>query len=333
MAQNPSSHITLTVVVSCYNVTRFLPAYFDILSRQWPTREDYEIIFVNDASTDDTLQVLQQYAATNPHARIIDKPVNQGLSEARNTGIDNARGEWITFPDSDDGLVDGALEALMNVADTTSLNAIVHNYARVSETEYNEQLLRTDIASHITPIERHVGATLVSSSSCAKLYRTSALRDISLRFYDVAICEDTIFVATFFSAYQQYLFIEEDLYVYIKHPGSLTDGIDQARCRRMTEGFLQGIGIVNDLYRQGKIIPQYRNHFCALEDYLMLAPTIHAHYSLAEMRNISKRLKDEDALTPFFHTLAERVRIFLYSHPTFFWAITPILRLFTRHQI
>jgi len=333
MEQNTPSRITLSVVVSCYNVTRYLPAFFDILSRQWPTRDDYEIIFVNDASTDDTLAVLRQYAATNPHARVIDKPVNQGLSEARNTGIDNARGEWITFPDSDDGLVDGALEALMNVADTTSLNAIVHNYARVSETEYNEQMLRTDIAAHITPVERHVENTLVSSSAWAKLFRVSVLRDNSLRFKVVANCEDTVFSATFFSAYQQYLFIDEELYVYVKRTGSLTDGIDQARCRRMAEGFLQGMGIVNDQYRQGKVLPQFRDHFCALELYMMLAPTIHAHYSLAEMRDICKRLKDEDALKPFFHTLAERVRIFLYSHPTFFWALTPALRLVVNRHI
>ena len=90
----------LTLVVPTYNKAQYLPRCMDALLAQ--TARDFEILLIDDGSTDGSGPLCDAYAAAHPdRVRVIHKS-NAGLSEARNTGIDNARGDWITFPDPDD---------------------------------------------------------------------------------------------------------------------------------------------------------------------------------------------------------------------------------------
>ncbi len=90
----------LTLVVPIYNKEQYLPRCLDALLAQ--TISDYEILLINDGSTDGSGAVCDRYAAEYPGLiRVIHKP-NGGLSDARNVGIDSALGDFITFPDPDD---------------------------------------------------------------------------------------------------------------------------------------------------------------------------------------------------------------------------------------
>lgn len=73
---------------------------------------DLELLLVNDGSKDNSLDVCNDYAARDSRIKVVDKP-NGGVSSARNCGLDNATGEWITFVDADDWLVEGALAACL----------------------------------------------------------------------------------------------------------------------------------------------------------------------------------------------------------------------------
>ncbi|MDR3580674.1 MAG: glycosyltransferase [Oryzomonas sp.] len=90
----------VSVIVPVWNTVRFLPACLDSLVSQ--TLRDIEIICVNDASTDASLQVLGRYAAEDPRIRVFSHERNLGPGAARNRGIDLARGNYIGFVDSDD---------------------------------------------------------------------------------------------------------------------------------------------------------------------------------------------------------------------------------------
>lgn len=90
----------LTLAVPIYNKEPYLPRCLDALLAQ--TATDYEILLIDDGSSDGSGAICDRYAARHPdRIRVIHKP-NGGLSAARNTGIDAARGRWITFPDPDD---------------------------------------------------------------------------------------------------------------------------------------------------------------------------------------------------------------------------------------
>ena len=105
--------LLLSVIVPAYNVEKYIDNCLDsLLQRQVPF--DYEVIVVNDGSTDATAQLLDKYVH-NEKVRIIHQK-NKGLSGARNTGIACAKGEYLCFIDSDDDVPVGSFESMLSMA-------------------------------------------------------------------------------------------------------------------------------------------------------------------------------------------------------------------------
>ena len=104
----------LSVIVPVYNVEKFLPRYLDSLLRQDLQAEEYEVICVNDGSPDGCGAILAEYGQKHPDIFKVITQENGGLSAARNTGMKVAQGEYITFIDSDDYVIDGAYRYLLD---------------------------------------------------------------------------------------------------------------------------------------------------------------------------------------------------------------------------
>ena len=90
----------ISVIIPVYNTAKFLPHCLDSLLLQ--KYQNLEIIAVNDASKDNSLEILQKYAKKDHRIKIISQPYNQGQASARNLGLKNATGEYVSFVDSDD---------------------------------------------------------------------------------------------------------------------------------------------------------------------------------------------------------------------------------------
>ena len=115
----------VSVVIPCYNQGHFILEAIDSVLTQ--TYEDYEIIVVNDGSTDsNTIRILN--AINNPKILVIHTK-NEGLSSARNTGIKNSVGEYILPLDADDKIGDNYLEKAINIFNTVDNLKIVYCYA------------------------------------------------------------------------------------------------------------------------------------------------------------------------------------------------------------
>lgn len=113
---------TVSVVIPCYNQGRYLDeAVASVLAQ---TFRDFEIIVIDDGSTDEeTIRLFSSYS--RPGTRVIRTP-NQGLAEARNTGIREARGKYILPLDADDRIAPGYLEKAVAVLDTRPKTGIVY---------------------------------------------------------------------------------------------------------------------------------------------------------------------------------------------------------------
>lgn len=110
------ANISLSVIVPCYNVEKYLDKSLQCLERQWGERNDYEIILVNDGSKDGTINKLKEFVARHPdHTKLIDKQQNGGLAAARNSAMDIACGQWIAFFDPDDMLAEGSYDKLLDL--------------------------------------------------------------------------------------------------------------------------------------------------------------------------------------------------------------------------
>lgn len=119
----------LSVIVPAYNAAGFITESLDSVVMQESTIE-YEIVIVNDGSKDDTQKVCERYAALHPNVNIkLIYQENAGVSCARNQGIAAATGEWITFLDSDDFLLPGALD-IVNEEIMTEMDVALCGYTR-----------------------------------------------------------------------------------------------------------------------------------------------------------------------------------------------------------
>ena len=102
--------LRFSIIVPVYNVGIYLDDCVDSVLSQ--THSNWEAIFIDDGSTDDSGKILDGYAVKEPRIRVIHRQ-NQGVSAARNAGIDVAKGEYLLFLDADDALVPWALERLV----------------------------------------------------------------------------------------------------------------------------------------------------------------------------------------------------------------------------
>ena len=93
----------LSIIIPVYNAEKYLKECINSVLRQ--KLEDYEVILVDDGSTDSSLKICRSYESKNSRIKVLHQ-TNQGVSSARNSGIKQANGDWLTFIDSDDVIDD-----------------------------------------------------------------------------------------------------------------------------------------------------------------------------------------------------------------------------------
>ena len=124
---NKTRSCMLSVIIPAYNVEKYIEACLESVLNQ-DVSFSYEIIVVNDGSTDRTPWILKKYESNNK-VKIIHQ-TNQSLSVARNTGIEYARGEYLCFVDSDDEIAENSLAVLMNVVLEHQAMLVVDSYSQ-----------------------------------------------------------------------------------------------------------------------------------------------------------------------------------------------------------
>lgn len=132
---------TISVIVPVYNTEKYLPRCIDSILAQ--TFTDFELLLIDDGSKDNSANICDEYAAKDQRVRVFHKQ-NGGVSSARNLGLDNASGEWVTFVDSDDWID----KFFLSIIDVDSLNAdliitaVSEEKELTSETYIKEMLMR-----------------------------------------------------------------------------------------------------------------------------------------------------------------------------------------------
>lgn len=164
----------ISVVVPVYNVENYLCRCLDSILAQ--SYKDYEIILVDDGSTDNSGKICDEYAKKNKKVIVIHK-TNGGLSDARNTGIKKAKGEFITYVDSDDWIHKDFLKNLYNLIIDKNADMAVSGIEFVYENQkekINDFETIVDIYSGLEALEKMLHGNLADhgSSACGILYKT-----------------------------------------------------------------------------------------------------------------------------------------------------------------
>lgn len=217
----------LSVIIPAYNAEAYLPQCLDSILAQ--EHQDCEVIVVDDGSTDGTAALLERY----PDVKTIHQ-ANRGMSTARNRGLDEARGEYILFVDSDDLLTDGALEAL--VAELSGEDIIAFNAKKLhdatGEQTYHPTIREPETSDGWTYFCRHRLEATDIHFVCIwqRAYRRQFLIDNNLRFADgILRAEDDLFTTQAMLAAKTLRTITPCLYIYRIRANSITTTVDRRR--------------------------------------------------------------------------------------------------------
>ena len=201
----------ITVIIPVYNAHEGVKQCLDSLLNQ--TFRDFEIILLNDGSTDDSLMVLQTYASAHNFIRVIDKQ-NEGVAKTRNRGIHLAKGEYIVFIDNDDFVDSDYLERFYNAIDQEQLDIVLGGYKRVN------QDLKTLFKQDLTQSE---WSKYIIVAPWARIYRTSFLIDNEIEFFDYPIGEDVIFTLSAYNLTEKIKIIDYNGYNWFFNEKSISN--------------------------------------------------------------------------------------------------------------
>ena len=215
----------ISVIIPVYKVEDYLNECMDSVLSQ--TYTDFEVICIDDGSPDDCPRILDEYARQDSRVKIIHQE-NQGLSAARNTGLDNAKGEWIAFIDSDDKIAPTYLEKLASHTNNVDCVEVGLKYFR------NESdLLNLDAPSEWFDkyLFNKPGLFAIKPSIfkyCAigcwnKLYKRDIIEKYNLRFIKGLLFEDNYFTFAYLSHCKNIFEVGEKLYFYRNRQTSISN--------------------------------------------------------------------------------------------------------------
>lgn len=223
----------ISIIATFYNLEEYAKRCVDSLTSQ--TFQDIEIICVNDGSQDNTINILQELAQNDNRIKIIDKK-NEGVSIARNTGINAASGEYIMFVDGDDYIEPNACEILYKKAIDTNVdiisfqrNFIIKDKITKDKSFYPNNNIKNKTYLFYDKIDETFQSMKILCWD--KLYRKSLICKNNIKFPEnLNFGEDSIFLFYCLETNPQILIIEDYLYNYtVSRKNSLTAGMSKIK--------------------------------------------------------------------------------------------------------
>lgn len=203
----------ISVIIPVYNSEEYLDKCLGSVLGQ--TFEDFEIIAVNDGSTDSSLEILLDYASRYGEKIKVITQENAGQSAARNRGLEEATGEFISFVDSDDYIALDTFEKTVGAADEKGADVVCFGIFKDTNGELSEHLYAA--FDFLTTELKYI---LHEASPCNKLIRRSLFADNNLKFTEGIIYEDFELIPQLLLYTKKIAYVDERLYYYVIHDSS-----------------------------------------------------------------------------------------------------------------
>lgn len=237
--------VFFSIIIPVYNVEDYLIQCLDSILSQ--TYSNYEVVLVNDGSTDSSFKICQDYKQKNSSIVLINKE-NGGLSDARNTGLIAAKGDYIIFSDSDDYWVgNDTLKNLNDLIKESNPDLIIHEETRFfsekdAKCKYNQNFLKKKKGNFEDEIINLIYYDLYVASAWDKVIRRSILIDNQLLFplgrksEDIEWCGQLIHYIKTFNIYSK------SFYIYRQaRTGSITRSVTEKHINDVYEMVKNGL--------------------------------------------------------------------------------------------
>ncbi len=228
------NHPLVSVMIPVYKVEKFICRCIDSVIGQ--TYKNLEIILINDGSPDRCGEICDDYAKKDKRIRVIHQK-NQGVSAARNAGLEIAVGQWLYFLDSDDYISSPAIEKMVRAAEKGHHDIVIGGYYIVTSDKKtvsrSENWEKTD---DLTEIRRKILIDELPNFVCGKLYKRELWKNVRFPLHQLA--EDMYVNGELFFTAESACVIPDPLYFYSReNENSLSRGSDVSNFIKMKQGY------------------------------------------------------------------------------------------------
>ena len=258
----------ISIVVPVFNVEKYLERCINSLINQ--TYGNIEIILVDDKSPDNCPALCDGWAEKDSRIRVIHKEKNEGLGFARNTGIENATGDYITFVDSDDYLAENAAEKALEAIQKTGADIAIYGYQTVNKNGEvvekcppnpqknlfeGEEIINTLLPDLLAPDTENGINTGLWMSSSGGLVSYKIISDNGFRFVSERdiISEDIYSLTELYSHIRKAVVLPEAFYFYCENQASLSHTYREDRYERIKHCYNETIKLCRRLGYPKKI--------------------------------------------------------------------------------
>ena len=203
----------LTIGIASYNYASYLPKAFEQIKKQ--KFKDFEVLYCDDGSSDDSVQVIERFIKDNPDMNIrLIKAENKGLLANKNRIIENAQGEYLLICDADDYMADDCLEVLCEAAQEQRADCVIGGF---SEIDSNGNAYKTHVpeenANKWIFIWHH-----------AQIYKMDLIREHGICFKTLP--DDVCYIQRIHQYAKKTVFVSKDVYYWMRHSDSTSRAID-----------------------------------------------------------------------------------------------------------
>ena len=217
------------------------------------TISDYEIIAVDDCSTDESMDILRDYEARYPDKfRAVHSEVNHHQGGAKNIALKLAKGDWIGFIDADDWIVPDYYERMIGRAESTGADVVGCDYSLVHEHTYEvgEEIVENSCEDQVGELTHESKASMIMNggSLCVKIFRRATILENEIWFPEDLFYEDNAVGNSYLLTAKHFEYINEPLYYYYQHGDSTVHSFSEERCNNRLEA---GRIMVSEAKRMG----------------------------------------------------------------------------------
>jgi glycosyltransferase involved in cell wall biosynthesis len=303
----------ISVIIPVYNTEKFLRVCLDSVLNQ--TLTDFEIICVDDRSTDRCPKILREYAAKDERVRVVRHRKNAGMAAARNTGLDAAEGDFIAFSDSDDYMQPDMLKIMYEGITKNNADLIICNVYKIQE--HDKPVFKKNIRYTVQiPPNSFMHTHMYYKNGDIfpvwnKMYRKSAIA--SVRFDpELFGTDDAYFNLCVAPFIKKYVTTNAMLYCWRQHPNS--NSRSKAKISRKIEGYCRWIKKVHDSPAASRLSSEQKLIYCCQIATFCSAEII-VNYGYDELIYTSRCINDlySDGLMDFVHCKGVLIKIVMAS--------------------
>lgn len=244
----------ISVIIPVYNVEKYLRKTLSSVAKQ--TMKNFEVIMIDDGSTDSSLEIANEFCEKYDNFRLINLE-NGGVSKARNAGIDASKGEYIAFIDSDDFVSQDFLELLYKSAKSSDADVVCCNYlfyfspsGKIFPEIFN---VRSGIYSGKKLLNTLIKDFRMHYYVWNKLWKRTLFTENNIRFPEMFF-EDIVLSSQLFYYADKVVVINKSLYYYVRHRGSMMTCIGADKFN----DYIKSIGCMRNFFEYNNDYTRYK---------------------------------------------------------------------------